>query len=157
MKGRMVLAAACFAALAGGSAAAQGLFIYPSSGEPSYAESPAEPASPLAVPAPEPLVPAPAIAAPEGGGGRVLRVEHPLYTAEVDTLGAALRRWELHDYHEVVDGERRPIVLTTGEKPFDGAAVTPLEGLGIGNLAQVVFDLEAAIPGRSPSGSPARA
>ena len=51
------------------------------SGEPSYAESPAEPASPLAVPAPEPLVPAPAIAAPEEGGGRVLRVEHPLYTA----------------------------------------------------------------------------
>ena len=117
------------------------------SGEPSYAESPAEPASPLAVPAPEPLVPAPAIAAPEEGGGRVLRVEHPLYTAEVDTLGAALRRWELHDYHEVVDGERRPIVLTTGEKPFDGAAVTPLEGLGIGNLAQVVFDLEGSDPG----------
>jgi YidC/Oxa1 family membrane protein insertase len=71
-----------------------------------------------------------------------IRVEKPLYVAEFTTRGGGLYRWELRGYHH---GGRRtdtPIVITTEQEPTPTTLATPFAELGIGDLAEAVFEVE---------------
>jgi YidC/Oxa1 family membrane protein insertase len=92
---------------------------------------------PEATPAEEPShASEPVVVRPEG---ETLQVEQELYTAELDTVGAGIRNWELADY---TDHFGDPIVLTTGEA--GSLAVTPFIELGVGDLSQQIWEVEGA-------------
>ncbi len=71
--------------------------------------------------------------------GETIRFETSLYTVELDTRGAGIRRWSLKTYQEGSKKDRRDMVLTTGEAPFDLAMVTRFSELNRGDIASSVF------------------
>jgi YidC/Oxa1 family membrane protein insertase len=75
----------------------------------------------------------------------ILEFQRPGYRAELSTWGAALRHWELDEYDTGGD-DPRPIVLTTGEAPYDRAGVTPFPELGLGDLSQAAWQVESEEP-----------
>lgn len=75
--------------------------------------------------------------------GRRIAFETELFQAELDTLGAGIAHWQLKHYHTSRREGGQPLELTTGRAPFDRAWVTPFEELGLGDLSQAVFELEA--------------
>ncbi len=70
----------------------------------------------------------------------IIRVERERYSVELTNRGAGIRNWVLADYREK-DGSQT--VLPTGETPNDVALLTPLRELGVGDLSQARFALEA--------------
>lgn len=88
-----------------------------------------------------PLEAARAPAAP-GETGRVLLQETSLYRAELDTRGAALRHWELREYDGGPREDFAPILLTTGEPPYERVLTTSFEELGIGDLSEAIFEVD---------------
>lgn len=73
--------------------------------------------------------------------GETIRVETPLYEVELTTRGAGIRRWSLKTYREGSRDDRRDMVLTTGEPPFDTAMVTRFAELKRGDIGSAVFRL----------------
>ena len=71
--------------------------------------------------------------------GETIRFETSLYTVELDTRGAGIRQWSLKTYQEGSKKDRRDMVLTTGEAPFDLAMVTRFSELNRGDIASSVF------------------
>jgi YidC/Oxa1 family membrane protein insertase len=120
------------------------------------AAGPAEPGAPLPTEEKLPQLEAPAelgaapAAAPPPPAVESRRVVHetPLLRVELDTRGAAIRRWELRQFHAGPSGGYEPIVVTTGVAPFDGHLATPFEELGLGDLSQAVFELAELGAGR---------
>ncbi len=117
-------------------------------------------AGPPPGPAPETAAPAPALPEPSGEGspvaqgasvapgladapqGERIPIEMPLFRAELDTIGGALRHFELKHYRMTPDPGSAPIVLTTGQPPFANALATPFRELGIGDLSQAEFTVD---------------
>jgi len=91
---------------------------------------------------------APAAPAAEVGGAEARRiaVETPFYMAVLDTRGGALVHWELKRFRAGRREGGGPVVLTTGEAPFDGALATPFSELGGGDLSDEVFEVEREAP-----------
>jgi YidC/Oxa1 family membrane protein insertase len=116
--------------------------------------------APAQVPAgqPAPLVEelaAPAVAPPPGGAeppraapGRRITIETPLYEAELDSLGGALRGWKLRDYHAGKSEGGQPVGLVTAAEPLDRVLLTPLVELGLGNLSFAGFEVAEESPRR---------
>jgi YidC/Oxa1 family membrane protein insertase len=73
--------------------------------------------------------------------GRIIAYETPLVRMELDTRGAGIRHLELTHFDTGPNAGHRPIVLSTGQPPFDRLLVTPLDELGLGDLSNEVFDL----------------
>ncbi len=88
-------------------------------------------------PGPDSPRPTPRILEP----GETIRVETPLYEVELITRGAGIRRWSLKTYREGPGDDRRDILLTTGQPPFDTAMVTRFAELGRGDIASAPFRL----------------
>ena len=110
---------------------------------PSELEKPSSQSSGIPLPAPEstaetlaPLVEdiVPAVTSVEPS--RVLLQETSLYRAELDTRGASIRHWELREYDGGPQENFAPVVLTTGDPPYERVLVTPFEELGIGDLVE---------------------
>jgi YidC/Oxa1 family membrane protein insertase len=76
--------------------------------------------------------------------GTLVPLETPLFRAELDSLGATLRHYELVAYRATPSPASAPIVLTTGQPPFANALATPFRELGLGDLSQVPFEIERA-------------
>jgi len=89
---------------------------------------------------PSPAPPAPSMPAAEE---QILTFEKPLYTAEFTTRGAGLRRWQLREFHHGPAGDHAPIVMTTEREPVETTLLTPFLELGLGDLAQAVFEIES--------------
>ena len=89
---------------------------------------------------PEPVEAPPAMAT---AVERTLRVEQPLYIAEFTTRGAGIQRWELRRYDHGRAGDHAPIVITRERKPVGTTLLTPFLELGLGDLAQAVFEVES--------------
>ena len=112
---------------------------------PSELREPAVAVTPLPAPSMPATAPQPvkaeefAAASPESG--EQIRIEMPLYIAELNSRGAGIERWSLREYEEGPKNDRRPVVLTTGEAPFATALVTSFTELNRGDLAQAVFDV----------------
>jgi YidC/Oxa1 family membrane protein insertase len=107
---------------------------------PGQAPEPLAVIEPLPTPS-EALSPPPPSQAAVPEGERI-RVEKPLYIAELNTRGAGLESWELTEYDQGPNEGFLPIELVTGRGPLGTALVTPFEELGFGDLSQVLFDLE---------------
>jgi YidC/Oxa1 family membrane protein insertase len=73
--------------------------------------------------------------------GERIRFEQPLYTVELNSLGAGIEHWSLRDYHSGPKRDRQPIVLTTGKPPFPMALTTGFRELKRGDLSRAVFDV----------------
>ena len=73
--------------------------------------------------------------------------ETPHYRAQLDSRGGVIRHWELSRFDTGPKHGRQPIVLTTGEEPYDGVLATPFDELGLGDLSQASFRLERSGPG----------
>ena len=118
------------------------------------AAKPATEAGGVPLPAPEPGAEAtgslPEAALPEAAlpatvpaePGQLLPEETSLYDAELDSRGASIRHWELREYDAGPRGDYAPIVLTTGDPPYDRVLTTPFEELGIGNLSDAIFEVD---------------
>jgi len=112
-------------------------------------EAPADPQEPVVAPLPAPSVPAATpqpvttgeFAASPPESGEKIRIEKPLYTVELNSRGAGIEHWSLHEYEQGPKNDRQPVVLTTGEAPFATALVTPFSELNRGDLTQAVFDV----------------
>jgi YidC/Oxa1 family membrane protein insertase len=89
---------------------------------------------------PSPAPPAPSM---PGAEEQILTFEKPLYTAEFTTRGAGLRRWQLREFHHGPAGDHAPIVMTTEREPVETTLLTPFLELGLGDLAQAVFEIES--------------
>ena len=77
--------------------------------------------------------------------GRVLLQETSLYRAELDSRGAGIRHWELREYDGGPREDYAPIVLTTGDPPYEQVLTTPFEELGVGNLSEAIFEVEEEV------------
>src|SRR5262245_31899633 len=119
--------------------------------------SPAVPASPPAetgvpeTPAlPEPPVgeeagaqPAPPAPVPgEVPQGELVEIDTPLFRASLDSVGGALRHFELKRFRMRPAADAPPVVLTTGESRYANALATPFTELGLGDLSRVEFAVE---------------
>jgi YidC/Oxa1 family membrane protein insertase len=72
---------------------------------------------------------------------RTVEIVTPLFKAELTTLGAGLTSWKLDQYRDAEQpGDLEVDLVTLG--PGHAALVTPLRELGLGDLSQVVFDME---------------
>jgi YidC/Oxa1 family membrane protein insertase len=128
---------------------------------PAPTDEPAVPEAPAVVAEPSPGSPLESLPPPEAPGelppksqgqgeptfeaprpGRRIAFETEFYRAELDTRGAGIARWELTEYRSNRREGGEPIVLTTGDAPYDRALVTPFQELGFGDLAEVPFELE---------------
>jgi YidC/Oxa1 family membrane protein insertase len=78
---------------------------------------------------------------PPGAPRRQIRIEMPLYTAELDSLGGAVRSWALREYHLNESEGGQPVDLVTAAEPMDRVLLTPLLELGIGNLSFAGFEV----------------
>src|SRR5262245_38601628 len=116
--------------------------------------SPAVPASPPAetgvpeTPAlPEPPVgeeagaqPAPPAPVPgEVPQGELVEIDTPLFRANLDSVGGALRHFELKRFRMRPAPDAPPVVLTTGESRYANALATPFTELGLGELSRVQY------------------
>jgi YidC/Oxa1 family membrane protein insertase len=103
------------------------------------AESAREPLAaapaPTAAAAPPPVV---REAEPE-----TLRIERPLFVAELTTRGAALERWELRSFDTGPSAGRQPVRLVDANGTSTAALATPLPELALGSLAERVFEVES--------------
>jgi YidC/Oxa1 family membrane protein insertase len=107
---------------------------------------------PLAVPVPVPEPrreapaglerPSPVVRPVEAQQGEQVVFETPLFRAELDSVGAILRHFELKQYRVSPKEGSPPVVLTTGQPPYANALATPFAELGIGDLSQVAFAVE---------------
>jgi YidC/Oxa1 family membrane protein insertase len=77
----------------------------------------------------------------ESAAGERIRLERPLYTVELNSLGAAIEHWSLREYESGPKQDRQPVVLTTGEAPFAMALTTGFPELKRGDLSRAVFDV----------------
>ena len=84
--------------------------------------------------------PTPGVA--ESPEGEQISIDTPLFRAELDSVGAVLRRFELKGYHLTPAPDSPSIVLTTGQPPFEDALATPFRELEIGDLSRVQFAVE---------------
>ena len=72
--------------------------------------------------------------------GERIAIEHPpLYRAELDSRGAAIRYWELIEY---TDHYGDPVVLVDPVAGSSGAAATPLHELNLGDLSSALWQVE---------------
>jgi YidC/Oxa1 family membrane protein insertase len=115
--------------------------------EESQPAAPGEPAqaarAPAPAPAPAPSASArPAAPAPDEAPLRTVRVERPLYVAELSTRGAALTLWELRTFQTSAREGQQPIRLVGNGDSATGVLLTPLRELGLGSLAERNFELE---------------
>jgi YidC/Oxa1 family membrane protein insertase len=113
--------------------------------EPPAAEEIERAQPPLAEVVPAPKAPSPEVPplpAPDAEE-QILIFEKPLYTAEFTTRGAGLRRWELREYDHGPAGDHAPIVMTTEREPVEATLLTPFLELGLGDLAQAIFEVES--------------
>jgi YidC/Oxa1 family membrane protein insertase len=105
-------------------------------------------AAPVPVPEPRPeapgaLGPPTPVARPtEALRGERIVLETPLFRAELDSVGAILRHFELKEYRVSPKQGSPPVVLTTGQPPYANALATPFAELGIGDLSQAAFAVE---------------
>jgi YidC/Oxa1 family membrane protein insertase len=74
--------------------------------------------------------------------GETIVLETPLFRAELDSVGAVLRHFELKEYRVSPKAGAPPVVLTTGQPPYANALATPFTELGIGDLSQAAFAVE---------------
>lgn len=126
--------------------------VRPTREEAAATEAPAQAAAPeVAVDSPALPEPAPeagvegrsatpaeqAVPAPER-----VEIATQLFEVELDSAGATLRRFELTGYRSTPAPDAPPIVLTTAQPPLSGALATPFRELGLGDLSQVVYELE---------------
>jgi YidC/Oxa1 family membrane protein insertase len=79
------------------------------------------------------------VEAPEG---QMLPIETPLFRAELDSVGGAIRHFELKKFRMRPAPDSSPVVLTTGQSRFANALATPFRELGIGDLSQMDFAVE---------------
>ena len=134
------------------------LFTTPPPGAPKRESEPIAEA-PAATPpevAPTPSLPEAAVATEPGAAvpapipsgaqpvGQVLPIETPLFHAELDSLGATLRHFELKSYRTTPSPTSPPIVLTTGQPPYANALASSFSELGLGDLSRVAFEVEKA-------------
>ena len=77
------------------------------------------------------------------GEERIVRFEEPLYVAEFTTRGAGLLRWQLRTYNQGPAGDYAPIVMTMESEPVEPTLLTPFAELGLGDLAQAIFEIES--------------
>jgi YidC/Oxa1 family membrane protein insertase len=89
---------------------------------------------------PSPAPPAPSM---PGAEEQILTFEKPLYIAEFTTRGAGLRRWQLREFHHGPAGDHAPIIMTTEREPVETTLLTPFLELGLGDLAQALFEIES--------------
>ncbi len=82
--------------------------------------------------------PAPEVAPWTGG------LESDLFRVQLDNRGAGISSWKLlhEDYRISTDKDSDPIELVTSHADDNVVLATPLEGLGIGNLGDAVFQVE---------------
>ncbi|MCZ6784612.1 MAG: membrane protein insertase YidC, partial [Proteobacteria bacterium] len=66
-----------------------------------------------------------------------------LYSVEVTNRGASLRRWTLSTYHERTDDGDVPVELISVPDPFSAVLATPLTELGLGDLSNVLWEVES--------------
>src|SRR3990172_8538970 len=71
-----------------------------------------------------------------------IQFEKPLYIAEFTSWGAGLRHWQLRSYDHGPRAGRAPIVLTAEGEPVLATFGTPFTELGLGDLADAVFEVE---------------
>jgi YidC/Oxa1 family membrane protein insertase len=62
--------------------------------------------------------------------------------ASLTSHGGALAGWELRSYDEGPRRGSRPVSLILGEPPWEGALLTPLDELGLGDLSRASFEVE---------------
>src|SRR5262245_30762169 len=131
----------------------------PTSSQPQATQesSPAAPATPPAESAaPEtPALPEPPAGEAAGGQaappapvpgevqqGEQVAIDTPLFRANLDSVGGALRHFELKRFRMRPAPDAPPVVLTTGESRYANALATPFTELGLGDLSRVEFALE---------------
>jgi YidC/Oxa1 family membrane protein insertase len=109
------------------------------------ADQPVEEGAAPALPEPEAATPrelqavAESTAAPSA---EVITLDTPLFRAELDPVGAALRHLELKGYRVSPAPDSPAVTLTTGKPPFANALATPFRELGMGDLSQVAFTVQ---------------
>jgi YidC/Oxa1 family membrane protein insertase len=89
---------------------------------------------------PSPAIPPPAMSTAEE---QTVMFEKPLYIAEFTTRGAGLQRWQLREYDHGPAGDHAPILMTTEREPIETTLLTPFLELGLGDLAQAIFEIES--------------
>jgi YidC/Oxa1 family membrane protein insertase len=73
---------------------------------------------------------------------QVISFEKPLYIAEFTSRGAGLQRWELRGFDLGPAEDDAPIVITPVSDPIMTTLETPFTELGLGDLSEVVFEVE---------------
>jgi YidC/Oxa1 family membrane protein insertase len=93
------------------------------------------------LPSVDPVAPLPRSreSAGEAPSGELIEITRPLYSAELDSRGGVIARWELAEY---ADEYGDPVVLIDAQRGVGGVAATPLVELGFGDLSQVVWRAE---------------
>ena len=72
---------------------------------------------------------------------RQISVEMPLYSVELTNRGAGISSWKLKEFRETSDRAAPNIDLVTGAAAEKPSLVTPFSELGIGDLADRVFEV----------------
>jgi YidC/Oxa1 family membrane protein insertase len=70
-----------------------------------------------------------------------VRIELPLFTAELSNRGAGITSWTLAEFRETADPSSELVELVTGEDPYRTTFVTPFEELGLGDLSKETFEI----------------
>jgi YidC/Oxa1 family membrane protein insertase len=90
----------------------------------------------------KPAIPAPVDTAPVGATqGRVITVEGPLYTVQIDTYGAVVKSFQLREYQETVDKNSPPKELISRENSL-GTLQLGLAGNSLPGLPLAIFSSE---------------
>ena len=68
-----------------------------------------------------------------------IRIEQPLYVAELTNRGAGLTSWKLTQYRDTPSPSSPPVELVTAFEPGGVALATPFTELGLGDLSTAAF------------------
>jgi YidC/Oxa1 family membrane protein insertase len=83
----------------------------------------------------------PAVGAVDAAPERIVRIDLPLYTTELTSLGGGIRSWRLKEFRETADPESERVELITGQVREGVSFLTPFDELGIGDLSQRAFEV----------------